>query len=370
MVDGAPSACQRRPVQAEVQLMFAARIPFTACLLVLATLPASAASFDCAAASTPFEHAICDIPDLSAADERLSKSFATATGGLTKESVVLMRGDQRAWLDYAQRACTDDAEPLTQGSYPEMGGSCLVEKFNSRSSALEQSRMIDGHRFFMKSIYAALPDPNEVGNPDSYWKVASHEAVIPQLDADDPWAESFNRFAMEAVARDTEVVSAAGASAVADLDPSADSNVNIEVKELGGTSRITLEVGTYWYGHGAAHGNWTISYLHYLTAEDRGLVAGDVFTGEDWVGTLVDAAWAQLQAEHPTDWLQVESAGDIAELVVEPTRWDLSNDYGLVIQFQPYEVAAYAYGAPTITIPWEKLDAIKAETQDQVRWGY
>jgi uncharacterized protein YecT (DUF1311 family) len=350
--------------------MLVARMSFAACLLALATLPASAASFDCAAASTPFEHAICDIPELSAADERLAKSFATATGGLTKEAVVLMRGDQRAWLDYAQRACTDDAEPLTRGSYPEAGGSCLVEKFNNRSAALEQSRMIGGHRFFMKSLYAALPDPNEVDNPDSYWKVASHEAVMPQLDADDPWAEAFNSYVLAEAARDTETLSLAGAANVADLDPSADSNLDIEVKELGGTSRITLEVGTYWYGHGAAHGNWSISYLHYLTREERGLVAGDVFAGDDWAGTLVEAAWEQLQVEHPVDWLQVEEPGDIAELVVEPTRWDLSNDYGLVIQFQPYEVAAYAYGAPTITIAWEKLDAIKAETQDQVRWGY
>lgn len=349
--------------------MLLSRILFAASLLVLAALPAAAASFDCAAASTPFEHAICDIPELSAADERLAKSFATATGGLTKESVVLMRGDQRAWLDYAQRACTDDAEPLTRGSYSEMGGSCLVEKFNTRSAALEQSRMIDGHRFFIKSLYAALPDPDEVDDPDSYWKVASHEAVMPQLEAGDPLAGAFNRYVMAEAARDTETLSLAGASDVADLEATADSSLNIEVKELGGTARITLLVNTYWYGHGAAHGQWSISYLHYLTAEERGLQASDMFAGEDWQASLRDAAWAQLQAEHG-EWLQVESADDITPMVTDPTRWDLSNDHALVIQFQPYEVSAYAYGAPTITIPWDQLDAIKAETQDQVMWGH
>ena len=349
--------------------MLLSRILLAASLVALPTLPALAASFDCAQAGTPFEHAICDIEDLSRADDRLAKSFATATGGLTKESVVLMRGDQRAWLDYAQRACTDDAQPLTRGSYPEMGGSCLVDKFNSRSGALEQSRMIDGHRFFIKSLYGALPDPNEVGNPDSYWKVASHDAVMPQLDADDPWAEAFNRYVIEEAGKDTETLSLAGTGDVTKLDPSADSSVNIAVKELGGTSRITLQVETYWYGHGAAHGNWSISYLHYLTAEERGLRPEDMFAGKDWQVTLRDAAWAQLQAEHG-EWLQVEAPADIAEIVIDPKRWDLSDDYGLVIQFQPYEVSAYAYGAPTISIPWQELDAIKAETQDQVRWGY
>lgn len=350
--------------------MYLSRILIPATLLALFAMPAAAASFDCSKAGTPFEHAICDIPELSTADDRLAKSFATATGGLTKGSVVLMRADQRNWLDYAQRACTDDAQPMTSGRYSENNGSCLVEKFNTRSGALEQSRMIEGHRFFIKAIYGALPDPNEADNPDSYWKVASHELVMPLLDADDPLAEAFNRYVMDMASNQSDILSPAGGGEIGDLDPSSDTSVKLAVKELGGSGRITLAVNTYWYGHGAAHGNWSISYLHYLTAEDRGLVAGDIFAGDDWANTLVEAAWAQLQAEHPAEWLQVEAAGDIAEIVVEPSRWDLSNDYGLVIQFQPYEVSAYAYGAPTITIPWEKLDAIKAETQDQVRFGW
>lgn len=348
--------------------MFLPRL-IPAILLALAAMPAAAASFDCAAASTPFEHAICDIPELSAADDRLAKSFATATGGLTKESVVLMRRDQRAWLDYAQRVCTDDAQPLTRGRYPEMGGSCLVDKFNSRSAALEQSRMIDGHRFFIASFYGALPDPDEVDNPDSYWKVASHDAVLPQLEADDPWAEAFNRYVMEEAARDTETLSPVGAGDVSALEATADSSLTMAVKELGGTSRITLLVNTYWYGHGAAHGQWGITYRHYLTQKERGLRADDMFAGADWQTTLRDAAWAQLKAEHG-EWLQVEAAEDIAEIVIDPTRWDLSNDHALIIQFEPYEVSAYAYGAPTISIPWDQLDAIKAETQEQVLWGY
>ena len=349
--------------------MSLSRVFLPAMMLALAAAPASAASFDCSKAATPFEHAICDIPELSVADDLLAKSFATATGGLTKDAVVLMRGDQRNWLDYAQRACTDDAEPLTRGRYDDNGGSCLVEKFNTRSRALEESRMIGGHRFYIQAVYGALPDPNEAGNPDSYWKVASHELVLPQLDADDPLAEAFNQYVAEVAVNQSDIMSLSGSGDIGDLDPSADASVNITVKELGGNNRITLTVESYWYGHGAAHGNWGISYQHYLTAEGRGLMASDMFAGDDWAGTLVEAAWAQLQAEH-AEWLQVETAGDIAEIVVEPTRWDLSSAYGLIIQFQPYEVSAYAYGAPTVTIPWAKLDAIKAETQDQVRYGW
>lgn len=328
-----------------------------------------AASFDCGKAETPFEHAICDMPELSAADEILAKAFATATGGLTKETVVLMRGDQRKWLDYAQTACNDGVAPLASGSYDEAGGSCLLEKFQARSRALEQSRMLGGHRFFVKSVYDTLPDPMEADNPDSYWKVASHELVLPQLDADDAWAEGFNGFVTEQGDALSSLMEAAGGGEVSDLDPSSDTSVTVAVKEVAGASRITLEANTYWYGHGAAHGNWGISYLHYLVAEERALVASDVFAGDGWETTLRDVAWAQLQAEH-AEWLQVEKAEDIAEIVIDPTRWNFENSYGLVIQFEPYEVSAYAYGAPTITIAWEQLDAIKAEGQDVVRYGY
>lgn len=338
-------------------------IAIVALLPGLTAAPAFGASFDCAKATTPFEHAICDMPELSAADEVLAKAFATATGGLTKDAVTQMRGDQRNWLDFAQRACTDDAEVPISGDYDEEGGSCLVSRFNTRVTDLEGSRMIGGHRFYLKSVYEALPDPNEVGNPDSYWKVASHELAFPQLDIDDPLADAFNDYVTENATNQSALIGEGS-----DVDPSSDSSVTVSVKELAGSSRITLAVNSYWYGHGAAHGNWGISYLHYYVPEERGLVASDLFSGENWQDTLVEVAWAQLQLEHK-EWLQVEAAGDIAEIVVEPSRWDLSDAYGLVIQFEPYEVSAYAYGAPTITIPWEALDSIKAENQDLVRYG-
>lgn len=344
------------------------RLCLPAVLFVLPSFAASAASFDCSKAGTPFEHAICNSDELSLADDRLAKTFATAIGGLTKQGVGLMRTDQRNWLDYAQRSCTDDAQPLTRGEYDEKGASCLVDSFDSRSSALEQSRMIAGHRFLIKSVYAALPDAYEADNPDSYWKVASHSVIVPQLDADDPLAGSFNGYVMAMAENQSEITELTGGNPD-EIDSTSNSDVIITVKEVAGTGRITMTVSNSWYGHGAAHGNWSLTYLHYLVEQKRGLEASDMFAGKGWADTLIASAWDQLQAEHG-EWLQVDKAEDIAQIVVDPRRWDISNDYGLVIQFQPYEVSAYAYGAPTITIPWEKLDAIKADTQGQVRFGY
>lgn len=338
------------------------------CLTVLAS-PSTAASFDCAKAETPFEKAICSNDALSLADETMAKSFATATGGLTKSSVSVMRADQRNWLDFAQRSCTDDAKPLASGQYDDDASACLVDIFKARSTALENSRMQGGHRFFLKSVYGALPDPNEADNAESYWKVATHEAVVPQIDTDDPLAGAFNSWVMEKAAGMSDTLALNDGGDVASLDSSANTSLTIRVKELGGNHRITLDVETYWFGHGAAHGNYGISYLHYYVPEQREIVGSDIFAGDDWQTVLATAAWEQLQVEHK-EWLQVENQSDIAEIVIDPTRWDLNDDYGLVIQFEPYEVSAYAYGAPTVTIPWAELDAIKAETQDDMRYGW
>jgi len=191
--------------------------------------------------------------------------------------------------------------------------------------------------------------------------------TYPALDGDDPLAKGFNDYMSARV--DGLSQSSSDAEGGDELDASSDTSVSVNLKKVVGVNRFSFDATTYWYGHGAAHGNYTLSYFNYYVPKGREVIAEDIFAGDDWSSTLVDAAWEQLQAEHK-EWLQVEAAGDIAAIVVEPTRWDLDDDYGLTIQFQPYEVAAYAYGAPTITIPWEKLDAIKAESQDTVRFGY
>ena len=93
-------------------------------MLVVATSAASAASFDCNKATTPFEVAICTHPNLSRADEVLAVSYQTALGGLSKAAQAEMQKGQRAWLDYAQKSCAQDAK-LPTAAYPEDQMNCL-----------------------------------------------------------------------------------------------------------------------------------------------------------------------------------------------------------------------------------------------------
>ncbi len=330
-------------------------------------LPAQAASFDCAKSTTPFETAICGSDELSRADDRLSKTYATAVGGLSDGVLSEMRQGQRDWLAFAQRVCTRDARPLASGAYDQRGIDCLVDVFNSRSEVLEMSRMMSGLRFYPVSRYAAAPDPYEANNPDSNWPVSKQELSVVQIDGDAEFVKSFNALVREEAHFDAPTD--AGTDADGDEDASSDSVNSIGVKELAGTGRITLVVETYWYGHGAAHGNWGISYRHFLREEGRWLTASDVFAGKGWQKALLDLTVTALRDEHG-DMLMLEDTSFIADVVTDPVRWDLSDPYGLVIQFQPYEVAAYAYGAPTARVSWEALTDYLAEGADRVRYGW
>lgn len=346
------------------------RLLFLAAALGLQTavsvLPVNAASFDCAKATTPFEKAICSDAELSKADERLARTYQTAIGGLSDAALSAMRADQRAWLDHARRACTTDVQPLTSGSYDERGVMCLQTLFSNRSDLLEQSRIIKGTRLYPMARYDALPDPNEADNPDSYYPVALHELAYVQIDDTSPEAEAFN-----ALVR-AEADAQAGFGADPDEDDmvdTSDTTNKIFFKEGAGTGRITLEASTYWYGHGAAHGNWAVTYLHYLNAEQRWLEASDLFAAKGWQKALLRLAADALRAEHG-DNLYLDDDNDIAEVVTDPTRWDFSDPYGLIIQFQPYEVAPYVYGAPTARVAWDDLADYLSDGADAIRYGY
>lgn len=344
--------------------MFRFALLFVLAFFTSLSLPAAAASFDCAKAGTPFEHAICDSPELSAADDRLAKTYQTAIGGLSENALAAVRGDQRTWLDFAGRACAPEAKPMTSGSYDEDRTRCLINLFNSRSSTLEDSRMINGMRFYTRARFASMPDPE--AEADSYWAVAQHELSYVQLDSTEPFAGAFNAYVEAEALKLSNIFGKQGGPTDVLEDGSSDTSNSISVAEANG-SRIDLNVGTYWYGHGAAHGNWSKSYLHYLVEEDRALAARDIFTGKRWQAALLDLAVEALEAEHG-DALMLDDTKYIADSVVDPERWDLSDPYALILQFQPYEVSAYAYGAPTARISLEKLAPYISEDSDFFRY--
>ena len=315
---------------------------------------AQAASFDCAKAATSFETAICGNPDLSRQDEILAQAYTTALGGLSKPAADEVKAAQHDWLGYVERVCTDEAEPLT-GAYNDDQTQCLISTFKSRVKALEASRMQGGYRFYPIDRY--LVEKDTEAEPDAYHKVADKAFSTVRIDRDDSFAKAFNAMIETDRVGYTDLF-AKGAKTITAGDVTDDYDISVGVKSVT-DYRITLTSDIYWYGHGAAHGNYSSSYRHFLVADKRLLEASDIFAGDDWQKTLGKLVLDKLQATIDGG-VWPESVKDIPEWAADPSRWDFSQE-GLIVQFQPYEVTAYAAGSPTVTIPWDDLSGVLAE---------
>lgn len=319
------------------------RLGVAAVALLMGMGAASAASFDCAKAKTPLEKLICSSPELSRNDEVLVKAYLTALGGLSDEAKKVVQQSQRDWHDNVVPGCTN-TKPAQ--SFTEEQSACITGEFYNRARALEASRMQNGWRFYMSEHFATLEDPAT----DYTHGAATKAFASPRIDDGSDVAKAFNALMEEKAAAFGDIFAKDGT--LADTDETSDTDNRVKVEAVT-AKRISLSINGYWFGHGAAHGNYSINYLHFLIDEKRPLVASDVFKGSGWEGKLGELVLAELDRTIDGG-IWDESRGGVPKTAADPANWSFSGD-GLIVQFQPYEVTAYAYGAPTVTIPWGEL---------------
>jgi uncharacterized protein YecT (DUF1311 family) len=329
-------------------------------LLILAS-PTAAASFDCAKASTPFEEAICADDALSLQDEVLAQAYATALGGLSKGAADEIKAAQRDWLGYAERSCSDDAEPITT-DYTDEQKQCLATIFRSRVQDLEASRMLGGFRFYPIDRYMVEEDTEAL--PEDFNKVADKQFQIVKIDRDDDIAAAFNE-AVDGMMAGQGTFFEPGTTEIAAGDVTSDYDISTKVTEVT-ANRISLQTTEYWYGHGAAHGNYFITHRHFLPGATRLLEASDIFEGDEWQETLGDLALEAIKAKLGEDYFAT-SDDDVKAIAIDPLRWSFA-EVGLVIQFNIYEVTAYAMGAPVVTIPWDELSGFTTGRAEEIAY--
>ena len=336
-------------------------LSLVAALLLLAT-PAHAASFDCAKATTPFEQAICADPETSLQDEILAQAYVTARGGLSKRAVAEIAATQKVWLGYAERACSADAQPIA-GDYSDDQKQCLAGTFRSRIRDLEASRMLGGYRFYPLDRYLVEKDTEAM--PEDFNKLADKQYHIVKIDRADAIATAFNAAVDGIIAGQGSAFFDPGTSTIATDDVTSDYDIATKITDVT-SQRISLQTNEYWYGHGAAHGNYFLTNRHFLIGAKRLLVASDIFEGDDWQKRLGELAVAKIKAQMGEDYF-ANSDDEVAAYAIDPLRWDFS-EAGLIIQFNIYEVTAYAMGAPTITIPWSDLEWLLADDAEKIAY--
>ena len=122
---------------------------------------------------------------------------------------------------------------------------------------------------------------------------------------------------------------------------------------------LSLKFTIYDYT-GGAHGNTTFRTLTFDLAAGRELALGDLFQpGVDPLATVAPIVLADLQTQlgDMTDasWLEMGTA----PVPENYASWVLAED-ALIFFFPPYQVAAYAAGPQTVTIPLSDLTFVLA----------
>ena len=344
------------------------RILLALAALMLFAPVAQAASFDCAKASTSFENAICNTPELSQKDEVLAQAYATALGGLSTEAANAVKADQHGWLDYSARACSDDGQPIADG-YTADQLTCLGSEFSNRIGDLEASKMQGGYRFYPVEKFLVEKDPD--ADADAYNKVATKHFLTVKIDRDDDVAAAFNAMTETLrtsndlhIGEDTHLFDKSGELTKGATFP--DIALTTTVKSVG-SSVITLATDYYWYGHGAAHGNYGRSFDHFLIDQRRALVASDVFKGDDWKDKFAALVIDKAKADLGDEWQGDDSGGNLSDEIGDPGHWEFADD-GITVLFNPYDIASYARGIVEVTIPWDQLQDLVTDNAQSLSY--
>jgi uncharacterized protein len=321
--------------------------------VLLWSMAAQAASFDCAKAKTAQEKAICASPELNAADERMAAAYKAVQASVPAELKEEVLGDQRAWIRRTAGGCkSQEALPA-----PALA-MCLTVSYQSRIAELEHMIVVRGGvKFFWRSITIKVADEDDSpADPDS----REENPGFGTLDASWPKALSA---APQWVAWNNDIEAAARGMALCegtssdqrhpprwDATPGADQQISVKLGFVS-PKLVTATLTNVWDGHGA-HPNTGTSEFNWSVENQRELTPNDIF--------LADSSWEQELYSRTYKYLVKQFLHQPAELqktvhniVVNTGAWHI-DEQGLTITFQQYELGGRNPPEP-FTLAWADL---------------
>ncbi len=311
--------------------------------------PAHAASFDCKAAKTATEKAICGSPKLSALDEKLAAEYERASHALSPAGAAQLKESQRSWLRFATLVCV----PRKRAGGAESPADCLATEYAHRLGDLAQAGVRLGPWVFNRiDHYAAARDPADDGG--QYGGFVWQHVAFPQIDAAaSPAAVAWNK------AQQKDAPGEVSAPTGAD-DPAEDDETDYTLG-CAGDRFISVREDVSEYPHGAAHGSYDHAVHNTLLAPAfRKMVPTDVFaSGSAWKTTLPGLFWnARLKDGNDPD-VPASVKEAIQASAANPDAW-LLTPAGVQITFSAYEAGCYACNPGPITVPWAALKTMLA----------
>ena len=323
-----------------------------ACLaLLFATAGAHAASFDCKAAKTPTEKAICGSPKLSALDERLAQDYERALHALSPAGAARLKESQRSWLRFATQVCAPGKRP----GHGETTAECLEAEFGRRLEQLAQAGVRVGPYVFNRvDYYTAARSHDDTGSHNGF--VTQHVSFA-QIDVPvDPATTAWNTAQRKDDPGTLEVSSG----------PDEDGEDDDTDYTLGcaGDRFVSLQVDSSAYNHGTPHGTYSHEVNNMvLVPAARKMTADDLFAAKaPWKVKLPALFWSTY-TQDPDANKDLPSIKEAIEAAASnPDRW-LLTPAGLQISFDADEAGCYACNPGPITVPWASLKPMLATSE-------
>lgn len=320
-----------------------------ALLAAFAAAGAHAASFDCRAAKTPTERAICASPKLSELDEKLAADYERALHALSPAGAAKLKESQRSWLRFARSVCL----PRKPADQDEPPAACLEAEFRDRLQQLAQAGVRVGPFVFNRiDLYESAPAPNHDGGKHGGFMF--QHVAFPQVDAPRDAATT----AWNAAQRKEDPGPLSTPGDPGDVAEDDDSDYTLG---CAGERFISLRIDGSQYQHGAAHGSYDHQVRNTLLAPAlREMTAADIFApAAPWKTRLPGLFWA-VYTKNPDAARDMQSVKDAIEAAAaDPTRWLLTPE-GLQIAFDADEAGCYACNPGPLTVPWSAIKPMLA----------
>ena len=319
---------------------------FIATSVVLLSNSVFGASFDCGLPSlNATEQFICKNPVISDLDERMAIIYAENYKKLSPTNRVAYLNGQRDWLKYWPQSCKRSYSSEQEASiYFE----CVKREYEQRMEILPVRKLNNQWLVFNVARYSVTKaDPASV--PD-WVKAVNHSLIYPKIETANLGPADLQK-ANQTNAWIASVIKKLGLKNRITLNEnSMDSFLDIEMEDV--SPDITrLKTRYYFYGFGA-HGNSIFNAFHFLYSKGRELREDDMLQG-DWKGVTAVQILKKLKAEF-AEMVLVNSSKDVAQSISKTQSWRFQKD-SFIFFFNPYELTAYAAGAPEVSIPWSSL---------------
>ena len=326
-----------------------ARRRTTATLLAaFAAAGAHAASFDCKAAKTPTEKAICSSPKLSALDERLAQEYERALHALSPAGAAKLKESQRSWLRFATAVCV----PRKKVPDGNPAASCLEAEFKQRLDQLAQAGFRAGPYVFNRiDFYSSASTPGEGGAHSGF--VTQHVG-FPQIDS----AANAGTAAWNAAVRKDDPGPVSGRDGPDDDIEDDDTDYTIGCAD---GRFVSVQFDNFAYQHGTAHGSYDHQVINMLLAPvARKMTADDLFAAKAPWKTKLPALFGTVYSQDPDASQAPPSIKEAIEAAAPDSyRWLLTPE-GLQISFAAYEGGCYACNPGPLTVPWSSLKPMLA----------